>query len=182
MGKGSTMTFSVADTKFTVDNMINLMSHIRIVFTDATGAVIAGARLDTVNLVEKTGTTVTAYVKLCEYTLTNLDRDGAAGTGTETLQIMSFGDIKDVNDKGQMELVSLTQNEQTVISAYVYLDGETVESKDVGTEDLSMVGTLNLQFSSDATLKPMDYADLKGETGSDTPAGGESGGTGTDGN
>ena len=165
MGQGSTMTFTVTDTKFTVDNILNLMQHIRIVFTDTTtGDVVAAARLDTVNNVEKTGTTVTAYVKLCDYTLTTVDRDGAAGTGTETIQIIEFGDINATNDKGQMELTSLTQNEQKLISAYVYLDGTTVESKDVGTEDLSMTGTLNLQFSSDATLKAMDYADLKGQT------------------
>ena len=164
MGKGSTMTFNVTDTKFTVDNILNLMGHIRIVFTDANGKVIAAARLDTNNNVETTGTSATAQVKLCEYTLTTLDRDGAAGTGTETIQIISFGEIKTVNDKGQMELCALTQNQQTAISAYVYLDGETVESGDVGTEDLSMTGTLNLQFSSDATLKAMPYADLQGQT------------------
>ncbi|MBE6654908.1 MAG: hypothetical protein E7608_05565 [Ruminococcaceae bacterium] len=164
MGKGSTMTFNVTDTKFTVDNILNLMGHIRIVFTDANGKVIAAARLDTNNNVETTGTSATAQVKLCEYTLTTLDRDGAAGTGTETIQIISFGEIKTVNEKGQMELCALTQNQQTAISAYVYLDGETVESRDVGTEDLSMTGTLNLQFSSDATLKAMPYADLQGQT------------------
>ncbi|MBQ4047683.1 MAG: hypothetical protein IJC93_04875 [Clostridia bacterium] len=58
-------------------------------------------------------------------------------------------------------ICALTQNEEKAISVLVYLDGESIENKDVAAETAkSLVGTMNIQFASSATLVPMEYADL----------------------
>lgn len=61
------------------------------------------------------------------------------------------------------------QNTPTAISAIVYLDGDHVDNADVANAAQSMSGTLNLQFSSTATLTPMDYTPLKGEKQTSEP-------------
>ena len=68
------------------------------------------------------------------------------------------------NKKATQSITSLSQNTATVISAYVFLDGDATDNTKVGTGTESMTGSINLQFASDAELKPMDYADLKGQT------------------
>ena len=55
-------------------------------------------------------------------------------------------------------LTALQQNVATAITTLVYLDGDTVQNKDVAISGNSMTGTMNLQFASDATLDPMDYS------------------------
>ena len=66
-------------------------------------------------------------------------------------------------------ITALAQNQVTKISVYVYLDGENVTNADVPSgADIS--GNLNLQFASDATLKPMDYADLQNQNATSTTA------------
>lgn len=58
-------------------------------------------------------------------------------------------------------ITALTQNVATSVTAIVYLNGETVTNADVAAEaETSMTGTMNLQFASDASLVPMDNADL----------------------
>lgn len=58
-------------------------------------------------------------------------------------------------------IVALPQNTSVKVSALVYLDGETITNKDVSaTQAKSLTGKMNLQFSSSATLTPMEYADL----------------------
>ena len=57
--------------------------------------------------------------------------------------------------------MALTQNQAHALSVLVYLDGTQVTNADVAaTGSTSMTGTMNLQFSSSATLVPMEYADL----------------------
>lgn len=59
-------------------------------------------------------------------------------------------------------LVALEQNQAKKVSVLVYLDGETISNADVAaTASTSMTGSMNLQFSSSADLKPMVYTDLK---------------------
>lgn len=59
------------------------------------------------------------------------------------------------------KIMALTQNVATALSVLVYLDGNEVTNADVAaTGSTSMTGTMNLQFSSSATLVPMDYSDL----------------------
>ena len=58
-------------------------------------------------------------------------------------------------------IMPLTQNQAHRLSVLVYLDGEKITNADVAaTASTSMTGSMNLQFSSSATLVPMEYADL----------------------
>ncbi|MBR3935788.1 MAG: hypothetical protein IKJ57_04500, partial [Oscillospiraceae bacterium] len=59
------------------------------------------------------------------------------------------------------EIMPLTQNTAHALSVLVYLDGEKITNADVAaTASTSMTGKMNLQFSSSATLVPMEYKDL----------------------
>ena len=61
----------------------------------------------------------------------------------------------------QAIITALTQNAITNVSALVYLDGTTMTNKDVAYDTASsMTGKTNFQFSSSATLVPMEYANL----------------------
>ena len=77
-------------------------------------------------------------------------------------------DVEDkiaANTNGQTELMSLAQNTPTQLSVLVYLDGDVVDNSMVSAEEVaSLQGSLNLQFSSSADLKPMDYAEFKDTT------------------
>ena len=58
-------------------------------------------------------------------------------------------------------ITALAQNQEVKVSTLVYLDGEKLENKDVSaTQQASVVGKMNLQFSSSADLTPMEYGDL----------------------
>lgn len=58
-------------------------------------------------------------------------------------------------------IMPLTQNQAQRLSVLVYLDGNKVTNRSVAATDAkSMTGSMNLQFSSSATLVPMDYANL----------------------
>lgn len=137
MGHGSTMTFKTDATDFTAENMKSLMSHIRVVFFNpADGSIYAEARLDTANAVT-TADGLTATICIAE-TVDN----------TTTL-------------KTNGKIVSLNQNTPMQVSALVYIDGSTIENKDVAaTVASSMYGTVNFQFASSAELVPMQYGDL----------------------
>ena len=157
-GGGSSMTFTSVSTSFTTAQVTNLMNHIRIVFTDMGGTILAVAGLDTTAAtVEETE--VTAPMKVYDdstYVFTDDGKFEAQGSG------LAFAAP---NDKGATQLLPLTQNEATGISVYVYLDGDYVENSDVANAAASMTGTMNLQFSSSAELKPMSYAPLQDVAG-----------------
>ena len=58
-------------------------------------------------------------------------------------------------------IMPLTQNTAHQLSVLVYMDGNLVGNEDVAAQAAtSMVGQLNLQFASSATLVPMDYSQL----------------------
>ena len=128
-----------------------LMAHIRIVFADTiTGEIYACAGLDstTAKLDAQTGE-IKATVKLCTYE-TNKD----LGNGLTTL------DFDGCTFEESQVITALGQNEIANISVYVYLDGNTVTNEAV-TSLSDVSGNLNLQFASDAELKPMDYSGLQ---------------------
>lgn len=54
-------------------------------------------------------------------------------------------------------ITALQQNVPTAVTTLVYMDGDRVQNGDVAISGKSMVGTMNLQFASDAELNPMDY-------------------------
>ena len=168
MGHGATMSFSAVDSGlFTVDQVKSLMSAVRIVFTTVTDAgeeIIAVGVLDIAN-VTAAGTELTAGIKLVEYSLEAVPNAGAK------INVVTENDAPKF--KTSPALMELNQNDVHKLSVLVFLDGDKVTNADVATGDNSVTGTLNLQFSSDADLKPMEYADLMkaGEADEeDTPA------------
>ena len=72
------------------------------------------------------------------------------------------------------QIMKLDQNVAEQLSVLVYLDGNEVDNADVAADVAqSMAGSLNLQFSSSADLKPMEYTDLRngaGNTDASNPA------------
>lgn len=158
MGGGSYMTFKAADPSFTNAQVIELMKAIRVVFIDGTaeGKILGVATLNT-DAAETTADGIKAELTLKEYTIVDPNAAGSEGN-------LSIGAAK-----ANQELVSLVQNTPTAISAIVYLDGDHVDNGDVANAVQSMTGTLNLQFSSTATLTPMDYTPLKGEKQTSEP-------------
>lgn len=114
---------------------------------------------------EFSGDTFTAgntyYVKVTEDTYTEAadPANAAAGTlYTKTEYNKLTGDDAAITD--------LTQGVAKAVSVLVYLDGNSVDNADVSaTGTTSMSGKLNLQFSSSAELKPMNYTPLMEQGG-----------------
>lgn len=159
MGGGSTIIFkttSEADALAIND----LVKSIRVVFFDPTNdnkifgiakaavPVITQTELETEVTVQNGETQTAETRKVIEYTITgSLELYTVSATGNSETKLNSAG------------LCKLTQNVPQAISAMVYLDGNNVTSADV-LADENVTGALNLQFSSSATLNPMDNADL----------------------
>lgn len=154
-GAGSVMKFNITTTDMEFADVKDLMSNIRIVFfnTDSEAGsytIIKEAELDVANATMN-GTEVEARVKL---------KDDTTGSNIIT---------------------ELEQNVTTHISVLVYLDGTTITNADVAaTATTSLVGSLNLQFASDANLVPMENGNLhipdvsgSGNTNQGTTPGGE---------
>lgn len=166
MGGGSYMEFTT-QTGFGVDQVKDLMDNVRLVFVNTkTGELLVGGYLDTENAV--TGTTVKASVKLQAISVTDKIVTGKnEETGEDIITDSPFPYIVwgEKLEAGKKQIITaLGQNEAEYISVYVYLDGTTIENADVAaTSALSTSGKLNLQFASDAELKPMDYSDLKNQ-------------------
>lgn len=140
-GYGSYMTYAAVTNELTNDQVKGLMDCIRIVFFETDdNTVIGEARLDTANAtISNDGVTAKMYMY----------KDGVLQNGGE-------GDTN--NDAS---IIGLTKNAQTHVSVLVYLDGATLENKDVAATAIqSVTGKMNLQFASDADLKPMIYGDL----------------------
>lgn len=136
-GKGSYMTYKATTTELTTDQVKGLMECVRIVFfvTD-TREILGEARLDTENAtIGADGVTAKMYMYK-----------------NDALQNTEGSDAK---------IVALPQNAEVEVSVLVYLDGETIGNEDVAATDVkSVTGSMNLQFASDAELKPMEYGDL----------------------
>lgn len=167
MGGGSTMTFTTKSTTFTTDNVKALMSNIKVVFMDKQNVILAYADLDVANATV-VGSDVTADIRLYKLepdTTTNGDAgdEGAATvaegdtTGENTTVAM-----KKVYLEGKDAVITpLTQNTPIGVTALVYLDGETIDNSMVANAQMSMEGSMNLQFSSSATLVPMKNTALQ---------------------
>lgn len=153
MGSGASMTFQTDSETFGVDGVRALMNNIRIVFFNTQAAeggsndIIAYAKLDA-GKASQEGNAVTMPLMLTtDSTFATAKPDDAGTDEDESVQIMALG-----------------QNEPTALSVMVYLDGKTLTNADVAADAAkSMYGTMNLQFSSSASLKPMEYADLMTE-------------------
>lgn len=150
MGHGTSMTFTSPDGKFTSQKISALMGALRVVFFDTDTASIVGyARLDAASESISDGA-VTMYLKMC-------DENGTA-----------IADTPDNEIDESISIMTLNQNEIHKLSVLVYLEGDPakggVDNTKVAAEaegGKSLVGTMNLQFSSSANLVPMEYDDLR---------------------
>lgn len=144
MGHGSNMTFTTISSELNDTQVTQLLSAIRLVFftpgTESNAVIVCG-KLDTTDAKQTDGSYI---AKIVLYTETK----NADGTITETVVTNN-------------EIMGLPQNVATQLSVLVYLDGNKVGNDDVAASAAtSMVGQLNLQFASSATLVPMDYSQL----------------------
>lgn len=150
-GSGSTMTFEVTEA-FSAAATLNLMKSLRVVFMDTAANTIYGiAKIDTtaydnaatddINLL----TEIEGDLYLHSFTL---ETDGTISLGSKIAE-------------DQANLCDLPQNAAKAITALVYLDGDNVTNADVANGVTSMMGAMNLQFSSSADLVPMENTALK---------------------
>lgn len=184
-GGGSYMEFRTSNTtNFSVDELRALMSALRVVFVEPVKTESAGVTTLTYNVLG---------VAAADITRSTLDQ-GATYTytgGTLTDDNMGLkaelylnnytvnGGVLTLTGKKTTEeggaatadntLTALTQNVAKKITAIVYLDGDIVDNTMVANAASSMTGSLNLQFSSSATLKPMENTGMRdgGRTAAD---------------
>lgn len=168
-GGGANMTFTGA-TGFGEDKMIALMENINVVFFDTfTGDIYGVAKLDV-------GTTPSATEggeATKNYTYT------AASNEIKANLVMMNWSVADKDDgllafngqKGDAAITTLNQNAEKNVSVLVYLDGNTVTNGDVANAAQSMTGKLNLQFSTDTALTPMEYTPLMNQDETPDPQG-----------
>ncbi len=144
-GSGSNMIFAAnAGSNFDADQIKALMGAVRIVFLDGEGTILAKARLDA-NAAVAEGTAWKANLYLV--------KEDASLTGG--YEFLGKDDVKNAI------ITPLNQNDPKAVSVLVYIDGDEVENKDVAYDAMSSVtGKLNLQFSSDAELVPMEYGEF----------------------
>ena len=132
MGEGSNMRFAVQDLG--EESARQLISAIRVVFAEPIPdgyKLLAIARLDTDKM-------------------TNSDAIYQAPLYLE-----------DDPDK-TADITTLEMNQAKKVTAIVYLDGRFVENAILSaTSSTSLIGTLNLQFSSDADLVPVGFQDVR---------------------
>lgn len=149
-GSGSKMTFKKSDTTLQGESLQKLMEAIRVAFVanDTSNKLLGIASLDGIAAVAG-------------------ENAEGAYSGTLTLKDFSLDEngVLKLNQKaegdGKDDLAELTQNQATKISVVVWLDGDIVDNSMVGNAATSITGSMNLQFSSSATLTPMENSALR---------------------
>ncbi len=143
MGGGSNMSFTVGG-EYDPAKINGLANGIRVVFYDSSLAntkILAVATLDTANA-KSSGDQYVLPLKL------------------QNFDIAANGQITNLTDKEDASICALTANLPKRVTALVYLDGDVIDNSNVGVVE-NLDGKLNLQFSSSASLKPMDNNALK---------------------
>ena len=163
MGGGSTFIFKTTDAD-DVASINDLCKSIRVVFFDPTNdanTIFGLAKVTTVVISEAaTGVTLENGDAEIEYTITGSLELCQMTADANNTGLYIAGDVLTAeNSTEPTKLCALTQNVPQAISAMVYLDGNDVTSSDV-LADENVVGMLNLQFASSATLNPMMNSDL----------------------
>ena len=149
LGEGSYMKFGATlDSGLSDEQIQQLMNAIRIVFMTP----------------NESGYTILAYAKLGA---------PAADEGQlkSLLELYTPATSESPVDTpvSDTTLMQLTQNQATQLSVMVYLDGDLVDNTMVAaTTATSMIGSMNLQFTTDADLQPMQNTALF--NGTTTPA------------
>ncbi len=110
---------------------------------------------------QKADASVTLYTKGDDDSYTAYTRPADDAAVPEGTYYVATTTTAGENKSTDNAIMALTQNQPHALSMLVYLDGENVGNDDVAaTAATSMTGKMNLQFSSSATLVPMEYADL----------------------
>ena len=164
VGGGSYMQFeSVQPDSFSKTDVLALMSAIRVAFiSSSTNEVLGIAAMDIATTVDE-ATGLTSANITDENTVTVLASENGY-KGELYLRDYTISDGKIIlGDKlaNNGELLALTQNKASKVTVIVYLDGDYVDNTMVANAEQSMSGHMNLQFSSNATLVPMDNTSLK---------------------
>lgn len=168
-GAGSYMEFATLDVKtFSVEEVKALMSAIRIAFVtpktfDATDNSVIDYELLAMGALE-VQPTLDAQGKVTGY-------EGGAASGTTGWKAGVYLYDYTPNDDGTITLgdqmadkssiTDLTQNKGKKVTVVVYLDGDIVDNTMVANANQSMTGEMNLQFSSSASLKPMENSGMR---------------------
>lgn len=173
-GGGSYMSFKSTLNTAGAPNLddatiTKLMGAIHVAFIDPdTGAIYGIATLDDI---KRDGDFMKGALKLNDL--------AATGDANPTFSLTERAG----NDGTEAKLMDLEQNKAKKLTVIVYLDGPTVTNADVANAETSLEGTLNLQFSSSAELKPMENTALRNGKGTTGTTGGsttvEGGGEGT---
>ena len=150
-GGGSYMEFT--PTSLNNNQFKGLLNSVKVLFLDSSNTILAVAGLDTSSLsgAEGTAAAVAGKFPLKMVTTTFVD---VANTSNTVFSVTP----EEVSGRGV--ITDLQQNAATRISVMVYLDGASVDNSMVSVDAQSMTGSLNLQFSSSASLVPMDYTPL----------------------
>ena len=176
-GGGSYMEFRTSNTtNFSVEELRALMSALRVVFVEPDQTENAGVTYNVLGVAAAditrrtddngatytyTGGTATEDGKglKAELQLYNYNVDEASGVLTLNGKKTTGAAADAAADN---KLTALTQNVAKKVTAIVYLDGDIVDNTMVANAASSMTGSLNLQFSSSATLKPMENTGMRG--------------------
>lgn len=143
-GSGSCYIFYASPEE--ADSTLALLSHLKLVFCDATGNKLARAKLAVDYVFADSGKYVVPLM---------IEEE----SGTLTYErIDENGDIETC-----FAITALTQNEAMRISVVVYLDGEGLENSMV-MEKGTVNGSLNLQFASSADLSSLGDSELSAQT------------------
>ena len=183
-GGGSYMEFRTSNpTNFSVDELRALMSALRVVFVEPVQTENAGVTYNVLG-VAAADITRNAVDNGATYTYEGgtfmkddaevTDSAGANGLKAK-LYLNTYkveGGVLTLTGKkttgeaadapADNTLTALTQNVAKKVTAIVYLDGDIVDNTMVANAASSMTGSLNLQFSSSATLKPMENTGMRG--------------------
>lgn len=185
-GGGSYMEFRTSNTaNFSVDELRALMSALRVVFVEPVQTVSAGGTVLTYNVLGVAAADITRNAVDGGATYTyeggTLMKDSAEVTDAADanglkaeLHLNTYkveGGVLTLTGKkttgetadaaADNTLTALTQNVAKKVTAIVYLDGDIVDNTMVANAASSMTGSLNLQFSSSATLKPMENTGMR---------------------
>lgn len=196
-GGGSYMEFRTSNTtNFSVAELRALMSALRVVFVEPVKTEDAGMTTLTYNVLgvaaadiagntdNSTGiTTYTGGTLMANGTALAEGADPTTADGLKAELYLNNYTVKDgvlelkgkktTGEGGAVKddntLTALTQNVAKKVTAIVYLDGDIVDNTMVANAVNSMTGSLNLQFSSSATLKPMENTGMRngGSTAAD---------------
>lgn len=182
-GGGSYMEFRTSNTtNFSVEELRALMSALRVVFVEPVQTENAGVTYNVLGVAaaDIRGTTDNS-TGITTYTGGTFMKDSAEVTdaaGANGLKAKLYLNTYEVNGgvlkltgkkttgeaadaPADNTLTALTQNVAKKVTAIVYLDGDIVDNTMVANAASSMTGSLNLQFSSSATLKPMENTGMR---------------------